>query len=348
MKQLYTLYSILCPAVLCLAACTTIVVDEPPVDGLVSIGFSPQAETRAAVTGTELPNGSRFNVWGGYGGNNVFSGREVTKTANGCIYQGTEYWMPGQTYNFYAVYPAGLKADAVAVTDEGTVTVSGFDCSATGDAAVDLMTASATSVLADRVINSQSAVGLKFRHLLSLLTFTFENKLASHSIDVTNLRLTIAVKADYLSTSSPSWMNHASDRKEFAFYPAEAPLGVANSVSATSAPLLVIPQENAGIIVTFTVNIREAYADGGSLVFSKRYAVPLATGEQTVADRNGGSVVVEDQWYTGCRYNYKAVIPENVMDGQDITLTVSIKDWDIEDTSVSWDNDDEGNAVNNP
>ena len=326
MKQLYALSFLFS-----LAACTTIVVDEPPVDGLVSIGFSPQAETRAAVTGTELPNGSRFNVWGGYGGNNVFSGREVTKTANGCIYQGTEYWMPGQTYNFYAVYPAGLKADAVAVTDEGTV-----------------MTASATSVLADRVINSQSAVGLKFRHLLSLLTFTFENKLASHSIDVTNLRLTIAVKADYLSTSSPSWMNHASDRKEFAFYPAEAPLGVANSVSATSAPLLVIPQENAGIIVTFTVNIREAYADGGSLVFSKRYAVPLATGEQTVADRNGGSVVVENQWYTGCRYNYKAVIPENVMDGQDITLTVSIKDWDIEDTSVSWDDDDEGNAVNNP
>ena len=144
MKQLYALSFLFS-----LAACTTIVVDEPPVDGLVSIGFSPQAETRAAVTGTELPNGSRFNVWGGYGGNNVFSGREVTKTANGCIYQGTEYWMPGQTYNFYAVYPAGLKADAVAVTDEGTVTVSGFDCSATGDAAVDLMTASATSVLAD-------------------------------------------------------------------------------------------------------------------------------------------------------------------------------------------------------
>ena len=82
------LYARIVPLVFVLGACSSS--DEPAADPSVPVGFSVQTETRAAVTGTTLPDGSLFKVWGGYNGNNVFDDREVTKTASGCTYTGTE------------------------------------------------------------------------------------------------------------------------------------------------------------------------------------------------------------------------------------------------------------------
>ncbi len=319
MKQLYILFFLSC-----LAACTTTVVDEPDVDRPIPIGFSSQAETRAIVTGNNLPDGSLFKVWGGYSGNNVFDGREVIKTASGSTYQGAEYWVTGKTYNFYAVYPADVPG--AEVTDAGSITITDFDCSLTGDEAVDLMTASATDVSADGMISNSGSVSLQFRHLLSLLNFSFENQLTSHAIDITNLRLSVAVTGDCQSSPSPTWVNLASDKTELILHPAGNPLQVGKKASA-STPLLVIPQSNMDVTVTFTVNIREDYSEtgGGSLIYSKRYTASLATGKAT-----------DNAWRIGNRYNYTATIPTDIMNGEDITLTVSIKDWDEEDASVSW------------
>lgn len=324
MKQLYILFFLFS-----LAACTTTVVDEPDVDR--PIGFSSQAETRAIVTENNLPDGSFFKVWGGYSGNNVFQGREVQKIASGCTYQGTEYWVAGKTYNFYAIYPADLTG--VKVADDGSVTITGFDCSRTDDGAVDLMTASTTPVSADEMIAHSGSVSLKFQHLLSLLNFSFKNQLTSHAIDITNLRLSVAVTGDYQSSPS-SWINLASDKTLLTLHPAGNPLLVEKGASA-STPLLVIPQSNADVTVTFTVNIREKYDSGGSLVYSRRYTVSLATGA------SAGNV-----WKIGYRYNYTATIPATIMDGEDITLTVSVKDWEQEDANVSWGGKDEDS--NNP
>lgn len=324
MKQLYILFFLFS-----LAACTTTVVDEPDVDR--PIGFSSQAETRAIVTGNNLPDGSLFKVWGGYLGNNVFDGREVIKTASGCAYQGAEYWITGKTYNFYAIYPADVSG--AKVTDAGNITITDFDCSLTGDEAVDLMTASTVGVNADRMIANSGSVSLKFQHLLSLLNFSFKNQLTSHTIDITNFRLNVAVTGDYQSSSSPSWVNLASDKTELILHPAGNSLQVGKEASASTS-LLVIPQSNADVTVTFTVNIRK-YDTGSSLVYSKRYTVSLATGASA-----------GNAWKIGYRYNYTATIPATIMDGEDITLTVSVKDWEQEDANVSWGGKDEDS--NNP
>lgn len=325
MKQLYIL-----PMIFSLAACTTTVVDEPDADASVPIGFSSQAETRAIVTENNLPDGSFFKVWGGHSGNNVFQGREVQKTASGCTYQGTEYWVAGETYHFYAIYPADLTG--VEVTDDGSVAITGFDCSRTDDGAVDLMTASTTDVSADGMIANSGSVSLKFQHLLSLLTFSFKNQLTSHAIDITNLRLSVVARGDYQSSSSPSWVNLASDKTAFTIHPADNPLQVDKEASASTS-LLVIPQSNADVTVTFTVNIRENYDTGGSLVYSKRYTASLATGDSA-----------GNAWKTGYRYNYTATIPATIMEGEEITLTVSVKDWDEENAHVSWGGKDEDSS----
>ena len=319
------LYARIVPLVFVLGACSSS--DEPAADPSVPVGFSVQTETRAAVTGTTLPDGSLFKVWGGYDGNNVFDGREVTKTASGCTYTGTEYWVPGKTYNFHAVYPAELPAEAIlTVAGDGTVSVSNFDCSATGDAAVDLMTASALDdIKADEIIANQNSVELTFSHLLSHISFAFDNQLTGYAAEVTDISFSIQVKGDYNSSTEPSpWTNLIPGA--ITLYPADAPLKVANRSSVTSDPALVIPQSNTGVNVTFTVTIREIIDEAGStMTVVKRFTSPLAT--------------TDGEWKMGQRYEYKATLTGKLMEMDDlkqITLVVKITDWSVEDANVSW------------
>lgn len=318
-------YARIVPLVFVLGACSSS--DEPAADPSVPVGFSVQTETRAAVTGTTLPDGSLFKVWGGYNGNNVFDGREVKKTASGCTYTGTEYWVPGKTYNFHAVYPAELPAGAtLTVADDGTVSVSNFDCSATGDAAVDLMTASAPDIEADKIIASQNPVELTFSHLLSHISFVFDNQLTGYAAEVADISFSIQVKGDYSSTEASPWTNLIQGA--ITLYPAAAPLTVANKLSVTSDPALVIPQSNTGVNITFTVTIREIIDEAtGSTTMTvvKRFTSPLAT--------------TDGKWEMGQRYEYKATLTDELMemDGlTQITLNVTITDWSVEDANVSW------------
>lgn len=324
-------YARIVPLVFVLGACSSS--DEPAADPSVPVGFSVQTETRAAVTGTTLPDGSLFKVWGGYDGNNVFDGREVKKTASGCTYTGTEYWVPGKTYNFHAVYPAELPAEAtLTVAGDGTVSVSNFDCSATGDAAVDLMTASAPDIEADKIIASPNPVKLTFSHLLSHISFVFANELTGYAAEVTDISFSIQVKGDYNSSTEPSpWTKLTLGA--ITLYPAAdpeaAPLKVAKGSKATSDPALVIPQSNTGVNVTFTVTIREIIDEttGSTMTVVKRFTSPLAT--------------TDSEWKMGQRYEYKATLTNDLMEMEmddltQITLVVKITDWSVEDANVSW------------
>lgn len=321
------LYARIVPLVFVLGACSSS--DEPAADPSVPVGFSVQTETRAAVTGTTLPDGSLFKVWGGYDGNNVFDGREVTKTASGCTYTGTEYWVPGKTYNFHAVYPAELPAGAtLTVAGDGTVSVRDFDCSATGNAAVDLMTASAPNIEADKIIASQNPVELTFSHLLSHISFVFDNQLTGYAAEVTGISFSIQVKGDYSSTEASPWTNLTLGAITLAADPEADPLTVEKGSSVTSDPALVIPQGNRGVNVTFTVTIREIINEAtGSTTMTvvKRFTSPLAT--------------TDGKWEMGQRYEYKATLTDELMEMDDltqITLVVEITDWLVEDANVSW------------
>lgn len=321
------LYARIVPLVFVLGACSSS--DEPAADPSVPVGFSVQTETRAAVTGTTLLDGSLFKVWGGYNGNNVFDGREVKKTASGCTYTGTEYWVPGKTYNFHAVYPAELPAEAtLTVAGDGTVSVRDFDCSATGDAAVDLMTASAPDdIKADEIIDRQDPVELTFSHLLSHISFVFDNQLTGgYAAEVTDISFLIQVKGDYNSSTEASpWTN--LNPGAITLYPEAAPLKVANEPSVTSDPALVIPQGNRGVNVTFTVTIRKIIDEttGSTMTVVKRFTSPLAT--------------TDGKWEMGQRYEYKATLTNELMEMDDltqITLVVKITNWSVEDANVSW------------
>lgn len=196
MKQTYILTSLLCLTVLLMPGCTSpIGSGDDPSPSTLAINFgTPQADTRAAVNSSaDMGN---FSVWGGYDGNasNVFS--QVTVHSPGWTYDGgTRYWISGKTYNFYAVHPAGLDAS---VNDSGTITVNDFDCSKTGNEAVDLMTATATGLKGSEA----PTVGLKFGHELARVKVSVE----SNGATVDEMKVYgVSYKGNFNSGSTPKW-----------------------------------------------------------------------------------------------------------------------------------------------
>lgn len=102
-----------------------------------AIRFAGPAVTRAAIdnAGGMLTDGNSFSVWGNYtavtGGTatSLFDAEKVTYVFGMWGYEGTRYWLPGNTYDFYALYPSvETLGDAVSVDcTDGTFTVEGFD-----------------------------------------------------------------------------------------------------------------------------------------------------------------------------------------------------------------------------
>lgn len=191
-------------AILLLTAACTDELNDHPADTGRPIAFTPVAETRAAVEGSALPSGSSFSVWGWYGtGNeinkNVFDGNTVTESGGTWGYTGgTQYWIPGMTYNFYGVYPASVTAS---VTNDGIITVEGFDCSE----AVDLMTATATGLSGDAV----QTVAMQFGHLLAKIEFVGKSEGGNATVNKLVLS-NISTQGTYVSSSIPLWSNLGS------------------------------------------------------------------------------------------------------------------------------------------
>lgn len=273
------------------ASCTDTLVGRPDTDDRTITFQTPQADTRAVVTGTSLTSGS-FLVWGGYGGNatNVFDAVTVTGENGVWTYEGTRYWKAGETYNFYAVYPAELPAGAVAdVSPEGTVTVTGFNCSATGDAAVDLMTANTD--ITYYVGDTPQPVTMRFDHLLSKVNIVATVK--GGNCTVTSVTFSgMATKGSYNSTDG--W----SDTTPGYFTSSER---VLNTTGVDLlGDLLLIPQR-----VTEEFKIKVSYTLDGVQMY-KDITLPTSI----------------DQWKAGQSYKYTLTFK-----GNNIIFTVNVASW---------------------
>ena len=151
-----------------LAACSTTVTgsaeDAAP---SAAIRFAAAPTKAAVISGANM---DAFAVWGWYRDDAtttpvpVFDATTVTRSSGQWTYDGTRYWLLGKTYNFTALHPAGVEN--VTAGNDGSITIKGFDATATGEGAVDLMLATAKDIThAD--IDNIAPVGLKFEHLLA-------------------------------------------------------------------------------------------------------------------------------------------------------------------------------------
>lgn len=180
MKQLYVKPVSLCLAavsVWLLGACTS---ETPDTSHEVKAISFNTPQTRAAI---EDPSGMKaFSVWGWYrntttGGSpvSVFDNTTVTQSSGWNYEGGTRYWIPGNTYNFYAVHPVGL-ANALC-TDEGILSITNFDCSTN----TDLMIASRPQLTSEEGI--AQGVQLNFSHLLARIEVSAKRHSATVDIE---------------------------------------------------------------------------------------------------------------------------------------------------------------------
>lgn len=288
-----------------LASCTDTATGEPDTDAR-AISFTPAAETRAAVDGTTLPANSSFKVWGWYDTDkNVFNGNTVTNTSGAWTYDGgTQYWIKGKTYNFYGVYPAYPKEGSettATVTSDGTITVTGFNCSATGADAVDLMTATATGLSGDVA----PTVAMEFKHQLSKVNIVAT--VEGGNCTVTSVTFSgMATQGSY-NSSDPNnqW---TTDATKGSFMSSEEKVLNTTGVDLLGN-LLLIPQTVSGF--TLTVD----YTVGGVAQPQKVITLPTTI----------------SQWEKGQSYKYTLSFKRGTL-----TVTVKVADWKKEDTSVSW------------
>lgn len=242
--------TLLIPAVACLlGACAESTDPDMETSGdSGAIRFAGPAVTRAAVDDANgmLIDGNSFSVWGNYtavtGGmaTSLFDAEKVTYVSGMWGYEGTRYWLPGNTYDFYALYPSvETLGDAVSsvVCADGTFTVNGFDATK----GYDLMTAERTNIVVSEDQPAPDAVALKFQHLLARVTFAARSEGGNATVRSISLE-GLAVKGDYDSSTETAWSNTATGKvsveKETTVTPAE-------NVNV-SGDLLLIPQSLAG------------------------------------------------------------------------------------------------------
>lgn len=224
--------------------------------GDAAISFHTPAVTRAAVEG-DFPEGSQFSVWGWYtsqnGSNQPFDNVPVTNSNGTWSYTGGDrYWVLGAEYDFYAVYPAtGITASC---TQDGTLTVTDFDASKTGDEAVDLMTARKTGIQANESTVA-SAVELGFGHELAKVSVVLRTdpgvRATLNSASLYGMALKGSFSRDLKNGGNAVWENFSEEavQDNTPFTVSDISLSE-NASQDIFANLLLIPQNVSGLQLT--------------------------------------------------------------------------------------------------
>ena len=262
--------------------------------GDAAISFRTPAVTRAAVEG-DFPEDSQFSVWGWYtsqnGSNQPFDNVPVTYDGSTWSYTGgLRYWVLGATYDFYAVYPAGLQN--VDCTDQGVVTVTGFDASKTGAEAVDLMTARKTGVRHTDA-NTIAPVGLEFGHELAKVNITATVEGGNATVSSVTLA-GVDISGDFQSPST--WSNATTGS-----YDSTGNIVLSANPTDLLGDLLVIPQ-NVDENITLTIS----YNLDGASVSGRQVQLPATV----------------TRWEDGKSYQYTLNFK-----GNNIVFTVNVAQW---------------------
>lgn len=297
------------------ASCTDTLVGRPDTDDRTITFQTPQADTRAAVTGSN--DMSDFQVWGWYGGNgsaattNVFNGTIVYKDAGWNYTDGVRYWKAGQIYNFYAVYPSsGTNAgyESASYDKDGNLTITNFDCTK----GVDLMTASQNCV-ADNMIAQKQSVKFSFKHLLAYINVIVTSE--GDAVSVSDVKL--------------YGINHIGNLKESGWVLSEPSTKDNPSFTSTDLSIPENDTQEYSIWADNLLLLPETALESAFLEFDYQYSgdteikhsvIPLKTGNVT-------------KWDANTRYNYRINIPQNSVD---VELTVTVTDWNEKDYTVIW------------
>lgn len=312
------------------SSCSTSVVEEPEKAEYAIAFESPESDTRAraAIGAGDFPTDSSFKVWGGYYDNegnlnatNIFNGEEIIYSDDKkWHYTGyPRFWERNKIYNFYAVYPNNALAE---VSENGKIIVTGFDCSRTGDEAVDLMTASYTRITSSELNKDDvAAVSLAFRHELSRINLSLKS--GNTVVSVSSFKL-YGVNHYGNFTKEPdgsfSWEALEKSTIDNTPYKIEEAF-VLNDLNSWEknifGDILLIP------------HVSETGIDDAMVYVEYYFQSDIVPRISTVSLKTSAI----KSWEPGKSYNYVITVNGNT----DIIIDVSVNEWTETNTSVSWE-----------
>lgn len=314
LKAILTRSFLAATAAMTVAGCASSSVDDPqPADEKQEMRFAVNdVSSRALATNSTLTTeGSTFDVWGQMvrtqptGGTRikVFDGVTVTRTATDWTYDNPQYWFPGFTYDFKAIYSAGENLTTT-YGDDGSLTVSNFD----GTKGIDLLLANETRICPEAVAGGTTPMGtvdLKFRHQLSRVTFRgySDEKLLGTGRRIVVTKIAVggfASKGDVTvdgATGTATWTTDAIDSNPVKTISSET--GIFLEYAGTDlfdgdAALLVIPQQ---------------IPDGAYVEITYKYNMGADYTHTARASLNNGGVT---KWEAGKSYRYPFTFNEGI------------------------------------
>lgn len=305
-----------------------------------AIGFDTfVGKSTKAVTEVDNNSLTKFYVFGSYGSTGswtpVFtnvgvSGGTVGTGGTEWTPEQTAYWQPSTTYHFGAYSNGNNSLDGASFNAESqTLTFTDY---AVGDN--DLIAAIPEDKTTDATVTDEGAVELTFSHLLSQVKFTFKNEDSyDYTMEISNIKIENAVKVatgTLVKGSTVIWEGTANEEYDFGTL---SDIAQAEGEGTHSTDLLVIPQSNETLVVSFTATFSDKTGQ-------------LAQGNFTASLAYGGNEAgtTANTWTPGFKYNYVATINGSTinedLEQQVIKFTVeSVTPWD-DATDTTIDEDD--------
>lgn len=312
------IYLIAAGAVLTLASCSNDEVLQAPAQA--PIGFDSFIGKTTRADDATMSNVKFITVYGylgDAGAPKLFDGTIVNNASGTWEYTPLQYWTAGKNYFFTAVAsPAlsgnnhysyawsteALPTDLSNFNGSGVISLNNTPAAASGNE--DVIYAFATATTPATLTAAPGRVQFDFKHALSRVKFTFNNKMGSdaYSIKIHDLKInnTAASGELTLGDAAPVWAAAGTTALDFrAAYYTPASATAANSASVASGTKFIIP-ENKALSITFSID--------------------LIVNNQTIATYNHSErAVPQVDFQNGFSYNFVAdITPENIDPEQEL------------------------------
>lgn len=201
------------------------------------------------ATVESMKNTNGFDVYayivGSTGATDSFD-RNVSWDGSAWSYTNTEYWIPGATYWFKAVYPQGI-AEVDNNNTTQAVTITGYDISNQDDILV-AKTEGLKATPEDQAPTTGSVVSLQFKHLLANVTIKIKTEIDGVTIN----SITISDIADYGTYEESQWSS--SNKTSITVEPKVELSKGEEYVDVTNGGILVIPAEANGVTLSISTS----------------------------------------------------------------------------------------------
>lgn len=276
--------------------------------GKYPILFRCSDETRAVATVESMKSDTNgFDVYAYFETNtdeelSFYKNVKWNESEGMWLYEGIEYWIPGATYWFKAVYPKGIATTVDNDDSNQAVTITGYDITSQKD----ILVATTGALVVDEngaPNGGPTVVSLNFQHLLANVTIKVLSELAT-PVDVERIELrNIASKGDY----NGSW-NIANYSSRTFGIDSDITLNKAESetdyTDITSGGIIVIPEQING---TQKLYIKTTF---------KEYEISFPT---------------THRWDSGKKYSYTLTIKQEYIEFNEPKVDI----WDEENATGS-------------